>query len=133
MNDIRSDYMATIEKLRGNNPTLKKSSAVIQVRDERERQTQQHRMDFCSIVTTPTAFFFWFSARCMSACRYRFAASILELFTLEMLALLRLTCKMIFDVHHRGTVCTGCLSLDFTSLQHVDSLPDRTRLSLTPF
>jgi hypothetical protein len=33
---------------------------------------------------------------------YLFAASILELFTIEMLALLRLTCKMIFDVHHRG-------------------------------
>jgi hypothetical protein len=37
------------------------------------------------------------------ACLYHlFAASILELFTIEMLALLRLTCKMIFDVHHRG-------------------------------
>jgi hypothetical protein len=33
---------------------------------------------------------------------YLFAASILELFTIEMLALLRLTCRMIFDVHHRG-------------------------------
>ena len=29
-------------------------------------------------------------------------ASILELFTIEMIALLRLTCKMIIDMHHRG-------------------------------
>ncbi|CAF4313542.1 unnamed protein product, partial [Adineta steineri] len=29
-------------------------------------------------------------------------AKLRELFTIEMIALLRLTCKMIFDVHHKG-------------------------------
>ncbi|CAF1662881.1 unnamed protein product [Rotaria magnacalcarata] len=33
INDIKSDYMATVEKLRGNNPILKKSSSIVQVRE----------------------------------------------------------------------------------------------------
>ena len=30
---MKTDYMATVEKLRGNNPILKKSSSIVQVRD----------------------------------------------------------------------------------------------------
>jgi hypothetical protein len=57
-----------------------------------------------------------------------FAASILELFTHEMLALLRLTCKMIFDVHHRGRVKTKSTKTIFIVRHERKILVDFVRL-----